>query len=85
VHRCLYVDTPWEEDLAADRRDVNDFKEASRMIECVLSVRILESWRLARSYVKFCLLLLQSLAERVQARVGLLREAANAHAEAGFF
>jgi hypothetical protein len=29
----------------------------------------------------FCLILLQSLVGRAQARVGLLREAANAHAE----
>jgi hypothetical protein len=40
VHRCLYVDTPWEQEVTADRRDIDDFKEASRMIGRVLSVRI---------------------------------------------
>jgi hypothetical protein len=38
--------------------------------------------RLERSQIKICLLVLQSLAARAQARAGLLREAANAHAEA---
>jgi hypothetical protein len=37
---CLYVGTPWEEDVNADRRDVDDFKEASCMIGRVLAVRI---------------------------------------------
>jgi hypothetical protein len=41
----------------------------------------LELWHLARSYIEFCLLLLQSLADRAQAQVVLLREVANAHAE----
>jgi hypothetical protein len=41
THRCLYVGTPWEEKVIADRRDVDDFKEASRTIGRVLSVRIL--------------------------------------------
>lgn len=26
--RCLYVRTPWEDDIVANRRDVDDFKEA---------------------------------------------------------
>jgi hypothetical protein len=41
THQCLYVGTPWEEEVIADRRDINDFKEASRMIGRVLSVTIL--------------------------------------------
>jgi hypothetical protein len=40
AHRCLYVGTPWEEEVITDRHDIDDFKEASRMIGCVLSVRI---------------------------------------------
>jgi hypothetical protein len=28
AHWCLYVGTPWEEEVAADRRDVDDFKES---------------------------------------------------------
>jgi hypothetical protein len=40
-HRCLYVGTPWEAEVIANRRDVEDFKEASRTIGRVLSVRIL--------------------------------------------
>jgi hypothetical protein len=41
LHRCLYVGTPWEAEVIADRRDVEEFKEASRMIGCMLSVRVL--------------------------------------------
>jgi hypothetical protein len=40
-HRCLYVGTPWEAEFVANRRDVEDFKEASHTIGRVLSVRIL--------------------------------------------
>jgi hypothetical protein len=40
AHRCLYVSTPWEEEVTADHRDIDDFKEASCTIERVLSVRI---------------------------------------------
>jgi hypothetical protein len=32
LHRCLYVGTPWEAEVVADCRDVEEFKEASRMI-----------------------------------------------------
>jgi hypothetical protein len=39
VRRCLYVGTPWEEEVVADRRYIDDFKEASRTIGRVLSVR----------------------------------------------
>jgi hypothetical protein len=31
-HRCLYVSTPWEAEVVADRRDLEEFKEASRTI-----------------------------------------------------
>jgi hypothetical protein len=31
---------PWEEEVVADRRDVDDFKEASHTIGRVLSMRI---------------------------------------------
>jgi hypothetical protein len=40
-HRCLYVSTPWEAEVVADRRDVEEFKEASHTIGRVLSVRAL--------------------------------------------
>jgi hypothetical protein len=41
LHRCLYLGTLWEEEVVADCRDVDDFKEASRIIGPVLSVRVL--------------------------------------------
>jgi hypothetical protein len=41
AHWCLYVSTPWEAEVVADRRDVDEFKEASRTIERVLAVRVL--------------------------------------------
>jgi hypothetical protein len=37
-HRCLYVGTPSEAEVVTDRRGVEEFKEASRTIERVLSV-----------------------------------------------
>jgi hypothetical protein len=40
-HRCLYVGTPWEEKVVADRRNVEELKEASRTIGRMLSVRAL--------------------------------------------
>jgi hypothetical protein len=40
-HRCLYTGTPWEAEVIADHRDLDEFKEASRAIGCVLSVRTL--------------------------------------------
>jgi hypothetical protein len=40
-HRCLYVGTPWQAEVVADRRDVEEFKEASRTIGRVLLVRAL--------------------------------------------
>jgi hypothetical protein len=40
-HRCLYVGTPWEVEVVADRRDLEEFKEASRAIRHMLSVRAL--------------------------------------------
>jgi hypothetical protein len=38
-HRCLYVGTPWEAEVVANRRDAGEFKEASCMIGRVRSVR----------------------------------------------
>jgi hypothetical protein len=38
--RCLYIGTPWEDDIIADHRDVDDFKKASRMIEQTLTIGI---------------------------------------------
>jgi hypothetical protein len=40
-HRCLCVGTPWEVEVVADRRDVEEFKEASCTIGRVLLVRAL--------------------------------------------
>jgi hypothetical protein len=41
MHWCLYVGTRWEEEVVANRRDIDEFKEASRTIGRVLSVRVL--------------------------------------------
>jgi hypothetical protein len=51
LHRCLYVGTPWEAEVVADRRNVEEFNEASRTIGRVLSVRVL-----GRSLLSFLLL-----------------------------
>jgi hypothetical protein len=40
-HRCLYVGTPWEAEVIADHRDVEEFMEASRTIGCVRPVKAL--------------------------------------------
>jgi hypothetical protein len=40
IDRCLYIGTPWDDDVTADRRDVDDFKEASRTIGRILTVMI---------------------------------------------
>jgi hypothetical protein len=40
-HRCLYVSTPWEAEVVADRYDLDEFKDASHTIGRVLSVRAL--------------------------------------------
>jgi hypothetical protein len=37
--KFLYARTSWENDVVADRRDVDDFKEVSRTIARTLSVR----------------------------------------------
>jgi hypothetical protein len=37
--RCLYVVALWQNDVIADRRDVDDFKEVSRTIKRTLSIR----------------------------------------------
>jgi hypothetical protein len=39
AHRCLYIGTPWAEEAIADHHDVDEFKEASRMIGWVLLCR----------------------------------------------
>jgi hypothetical protein len=58
AERCLYVGPPWEEEVTTDRRNVDDFNEASRTIGCMLAVgshvRVLQifvpkSWHFARS------------------------------------
>jgi hypothetical protein len=41
AHWCLYVDTPWEGEAIADCRDVDEFKEVTHTIGCVLLVRVL--------------------------------------------
>jgi hypothetical protein len=41
AHQCLYVGTPWEAEVVADRHDVDEFKEASCTIGQVLAVRVL--------------------------------------------
>jgi hypothetical protein len=38
--QCLYVGTLWENDVITDRRDIDEFKEASRMIGRTLVVMI---------------------------------------------
>jgi hypothetical protein len=66
VDRCLYVGTPWEEDITTDRRDADDFKVVSHTIRCVLEVMIhalmLQSfvpdpYFLGRSQIEFSFLL----------------------------
>jgi hypothetical protein len=41
LHQCLYVGTPWEVEVVADCHDVEEFKEASRTIGRMQSVRVL--------------------------------------------
>jgi hypothetical protein len=41
AHRCLYVGTLWEVEVVADHRDVDECKEASRTIVCLLALRVL--------------------------------------------
>jgi hypothetical protein len=36
--QCLYVRTPWEDDVIADHRDIDDLKVASRRIARTLVV-----------------------------------------------
>jgi hypothetical protein len=38
-NRCLYVGTPWEDDVISNHRDVDEFKAAQRTIARTLSVR----------------------------------------------
>jgi hypothetical protein len=77
AHRCLYIGTPWAEEAIADHHDVDEFKEASRMIGWVLLCRGILHGLISSFVCSF----LQSLADQAQARVGLLRKAANDHAE----
>jgi hypothetical protein len=54
-HRCLYVGTPWEAEVVTDRREVEEFKEASHTIGRVLSVRTLcRSFLIFLSWVFEC-------------------------------
>jgi hypothetical protein len=44
--RCLYFGTLWEDDVITEHRDVDDFKEASRMLAvstctCTLTLQLL--------------------------------------------
>jgi hypothetical protein len=39
-HKCLFIGTPWENNVIADCRDVDGFKQASRTIGHVLAVMI---------------------------------------------
>jgi hypothetical protein len=39
--QCLYVGTPWEEEVITDRRNLETFREAARTIGTVLLVRTL--------------------------------------------
>jgi hypothetical protein len=86
---CLYAGTPWEAEVVTNRRDLETFKEAARMIRSMLLVRTPVDLVRFLLWVFECrevqlsaLFVVQSLAERAQARTGLLREAANTHAEA---
>jgi hypothetical protein len=38
-HQCLYIGTPWEAEVITDRHNIEKFKEASRTLGRVLSVR----------------------------------------------
>jgi hypothetical protein len=87
--RCLYVGTPWEAEVVTHRRDLETFEEVARTIGIVLLVRTFVN--LLRFFLRVfeccevqlsALLVVQSLAEQAQAQIGLLWEAANAHAEA---
>jgi hypothetical protein len=40
-NKCLYIGTPWENDVITNRRNVDDFKEASQTIVWTLSARAL--------------------------------------------
>jgi hypothetical protein len=87
--RCLYVGTPWEAEVVTDCRDLEKFKEVVRTIGTVLLVRALVDLLRFLLQVFECrevqlpvLFVVQSLAKRVQARIGLLWKATNTHAKA---
>jgi hypothetical protein len=80
---------PWKAEVVSDCRDLETFKEAAHTIGSVLLVRTLVDLLRFSLRVFECrevqlsvMFVVQSLTERAQARTGLLREAANAHAEA---
>jgi hypothetical protein len=86
--RCLYAGTPWEAEVVTNRENLEMLKEVAHTIGTVLLVRTLTEllWFLLelleyREVLRPLLCHVQSLAERAQARTGLLQEAANAHAE----
>jgi hypothetical protein len=77
-----------EAEVVTDRKDLERFKDKARTIRTVLLVRTLAEllWFLLElleyyEILRPLLFHVQSLAERAQARTGLLREAANAHAK----
>jgi hypothetical protein len=87
--RCLYAGTPWEVEVVTDRRDLETFKESTHTIGSVLLGRALVDLLTFLFQVFGCrevqlsiLFFVHSLTEQAQARTCLLREAANAHAEA---
>jgi hypothetical protein len=87
--RCLYAGTPWEAEVITDREDLERFNKAAHTIKNVMLVRTLVEllWFLLelleyREVLQPLLCHVKSLAERAQARIGLLWEEVNAHAEA---
>jgi hypothetical protein len=87
--RCLYAGTPWEAEVVTNRENLEMLKEVARTIGTVLLVRTLAEllWFLLelleyREVLQPLLCHVKSLAERAQARIGLLWEEVNAHAEA---
>jgi hypothetical protein len=90
AHQCLYVGTLWEAEVITDRRDVEEFKEVPRTIGCVLLVRVLSQAPkflaldrcIPQSYNWLLLALCAVSCRSGAGSGGLLREAANAHAEA---
>jgi hypothetical protein len=88
--RCLYIGTPWEAEVITDKEDLEKFRVAVQTIGTVLLVRTFwlssfDSFLSCLNTMKFLrppMVHVQSLAEQAQARTGLLRGTANAHAKA---